>query len=736
MALSVNTNVSSLIAQYQLNKTDNSLQASIQRLSSGLRINTAADDASGYAISNRMSSIISGLSTSIRNANDGISYSQTVTGALGSLSDNFQRMRELAIQSLNGDYSNADKSLLEQEYNQLLAENIRIQATTLFNGKSVFDNGGTTIQVGYQNNYQSRISLSRIDLTNATAVSLTRITETPTTTEAYDLGVVINAAKSTTDGSGNSTATYETVRDTTLQAISSADKITTSQKSELTTIVSNLYTTEKSINAGVTTYANDLNRLMGASISGSAFIPASPINTSISGSALSAINSITSNNTSISNVLSAASSAGSVSAANTTIQGILSNPYLTGSGNTAISNAISSLYSQYQYTSNVSGFVNDVQNVLLGSNSSTPNSISFSDGLSSSDRSSEQANNWFTSTLPSVMSNTSYNSTSLLQSAIVSSISASSLSSSIKSSLTTAIGNLYSFSNTVSMSLTNFKSNLQNMIEDGSTTNVGVNVTLGSPGIAAINSTPTTLPSTLIGNAISGASATYSAIYGAASAKVNTLYSAGIISSSVQSNLNTAITTLYNQSNYPSGANTTVPQFTADLNKLVGTGATGSVGPFSTSTSYQVTGGTNTQLRNVTIGVTSSQNGTTAINTLDAALAEINKASAQQGAYQNRLTAIIGDLKTFSLSQSAAQSRIRDVDFATETSQLAKNLILQNTGSAMLAQANSTPQAVINLLNSNVPSDSIAANSLLPELSPSNNLGSSGNLMSKSMQLN
>jgi flagellin len=334
------------------------------------------------------------------------------------------------------------------------------------------------------------------------------------------------------------------------------------------------------------------------------------------------------------------------------------------------------------------------------------------------------------------MSNSSNNTKSLLQTAIVNSISASSLSSAIKTSLTTAVGTLYNFSNTVSMSLASFKSNLQDLIDNGTTSSSGLNVTLGSSGIAAINSTPSSTPSTVIGNVINSATATYSAIYGAASTQINNLASAGIISSSVQSNLNTAITTLYNQSNYPSGANTTVPQFRVDLNKLVGTGATGSVGPFSTTTSYQVTGGTNTQLRNVPIGVTASQNGTTAINTLDAALSEINKASAQQGAYQNRLTAIIGDLKTFSLSQSAAQSRIQDVDFAKETSQLAKNLILQNTGSAMLAQANSTPQSVITLLNSNVPSDSIAANSLLPELSPSNNLGSSGNLMSNSMQLN
>lgn len=542
MALTVNTNVSSLIAQYQLNKTDNSLQTSIQRLSSGLRINTAADDASGYAISNRMSSIISGLSTSIRNANDGISYSQTVTGALGSLSDNFQRMREIAIQSLNGDYSNADKSLLEQEYNQLLSENVRIQATTLFNGKSVFANEGATIQVGYQNNYQSRISLSRIDLTNATAVSLTRITETPTTTEAYDLGLVITAAKNTTNGFGEPSATYESVRDATLAALASADKINTSQKSELSAIVSALYTTEKSINAGVTTYANDLNRLMGASISGAAFVPISPTTASISGTSLTAINTIPSISGSISNVLTSAQSAGSLSAAKTIIDGIQNNPYLSAAGKTDISNAITALYNQYLYSSNVSGFVNDVQNVLLGSNSVTPSSISFSDGLSSSNRSIEQADNWYTSTLSSVMSNTSYNSKNLLQNAIVSSISASGLSSTIKSSLTTAIGNLYNFSNSVSMSLASFKSNLQDMIDEGATDNVGVNVTLGSSGIATINSTPSSPPKTIIGNAINSATASYAGIYGAASTQINNLASSGVISTSVQSNLNAGLT--------------------------------------------------------------------------------------------------------------------------------------------------------------------------------------------------
>ncbi|BDW11746.1 flagellin [Polynucleobacter sp. SHI8] len=740
MTLSVNTNVTSLLAQYQLNKTDNSLQASIQRLSSGLRINSAADDASGYAISNRMSSIISGLSTSVRNANDGISYSQTVTGALGSLSDNLQRMRELAIQSLNGDYSNADKGLLEQEYNQLLAENVRIQATTSFNNKAVFNTTCTTIQVGYRNNLQDRISLNSLALTNTTAVSTTRLTETPTTTEAYDLGLVINAAKTTVDGSGQSTATYESVRDATLQALNSADKINTSQKAELTNIVNNLYTTELSINAGVSTYANDLNRLMGASISGAAFVPASPVNASISGASLSTINSIPSISGSISNVLTSAQSAGSVGAAKTIIDGIQNNPYISTTGKTSIANAVTSLYTQYQNSTNVSGFVSNVQNVLLGSNTVTPSSVTMIDGLTSGNRAIEQANAWYTdatpNTMQSVMNDASKNTVSLLQTAFVSSINSSTLDSATKTSLVTAVGNLSTFATNVGMSFGNYKTNLQNLITNGTVSPSGTSVTLSAAGISAIAGTAGSTPNTLIGNAINSATPTYSAIYTAAMMQITNLASSGIISSSVQSNLNTEITNLYNQSNYPSGANTTVPQFNSDMQKLFGIGATGSVGPFSTTTSYQVTGGTNSQLRVVPTGVTSTQNGTTAVNTIDSALNEINIASAQQGAFQNRLTAVINDLRTFSLSQSAAQSRIQDVDFAKETTDLAKNLILSDTGSAMLAQANSTPQAVISLLQSGVPSDSIAANSLLPELFPSGNLGGSGNLMSNGMQLN
>ena len=131
------------------------------------------------------------------------------------------------------------------------------------------------------------------------------------------------------------------------------------------------------------------------------------------------------------------------------------------------------------------------------------------------------------------------------------------------------------------------------------------------------------------------------------------------------------------------------------------------------------------------MGVTSVTNASSAINALDLAIQEINVASAQQGAFQNRLTAIINDLQTFSLSQTSARSRIQDVDFAKETNSLARSQILETSGSAMLAQANSTPQTVIALLQTDVPSDTIDGNSLLPSLSSS--VGPQSNLMNTSL---
>lgn len=165
MPLVINTNISSLNAQRQLVNSGNELSTAMERLSSGKRINTAADDAAGLAISNRMTSQIRGLNQAVRNANDGISLIQTAEGALDETTNILQRMRELAIQSANGIYDDDNRATLDAEVQQLIQELDRIAKTTTFNGQPLLDGsmGDVDLQVGAQANQTIRLKIQAMD---------------------------------------------------------------------------------------------------------------------------------------------------------------------------------------------------------------------------------------------------------------------------------------------------------------------------------------------------------------------------------------------------------------------------------------------------------------------------------------------------------------------------------------------------------------------------------------------
>lgn len=166
----INSNVASLNAQRNLNTSQTSLNTSLTRLSSGLRINSAKDDAAGLAISERMTSQIRGLNQAVRNANDGISLSQTAEGALGEIGNNLQRIRELAVQSANATNSASDRASLQAEATQLTAEITRVASQTQFNGTSLLDGSflNQNFQVGA--NANQTISISSIGDSRATAL--------------------------------------------------------------------------------------------------------------------------------------------------------------------------------------------------------------------------------------------------------------------------------------------------------------------------------------------------------------------------------------------------------------------------------------------------------------------------------------------------------------------------------------------------------------------------------------
>jgi flagellin len=202
----INTNVMSLTAQRNLNASQGDLSTAIQRLSSGLRINSAKDDAAGLAIATRMTSQINGLNQAVRNANDGISMAQTTESALGEVTNNLQRIRELAVEAANGTYSTADRAALDVEVQQRVAEIDRIASKTTFNGQNVLDGslGTVSFQVGANVGDTVDVDFSTIDATTATlgvdAVSVTGAdsTNANATITAVDAALTtVNTARST-----------------------------------------------------------------------------------------------------------------------------------------------------------------------------------------------------------------------------------------------------------------------------------------------------------------------------------------------------------------------------------------------------------------------------------------------------------------------------------------------------------------------------------------------------------
>ena len=197
MAGIINTNISSIMAQRNLSSSQSTMQTAIQRLSSGLRINSAKDDAAGLAISERFTSQINGLAQAQRNANDGISLAQTAEGAFSTIGDNLQRLRELAVQSSNATNSSSDRQALQSEVSQLTSEIDRVAQSTNFNGVKLLD--------GKFTNQAFQIGANSNDTISVTGLSSAR---TATLGSYYTAGVtggVVTAALATGDLSINGT---------------------------------------------------------------------------------------------------------------------------------------------------------------------------------------------------------------------------------------------------------------------------------------------------------------------------------------------------------------------------------------------------------------------------------------------------------------------------------------------------------------------------------------------------
>jgi flagellin len=225
----INTNLVSLNSQRHLNASQNDLATSMQRLSSGMRVNASKDDAAGLQIATRMNAQARGMNVAIRNANDGISMVQTAEGALGKVTDMLQRMRELAVQAANSTNSTADRASTDAEYRQLASEASRTLGGTQFNGQSILQTSvAGSFQVGANTSSTlDKISIAAFNWTSNAAITIAvgaNVSTAPTTnvsgTDGSFATAAITALDNAIDAINNQRATYGAVQNRFENAIS------------------------------------------------------------------------------------------------------------------------------------------------------------------------------------------------------------------------------------------------------------------------------------------------------------------------------------------------------------------------------------------------------------------------------------------------------------------------------------------------------------------------------------
>ncbi len=232
----INTNVMSLNAQRNLSASQGSLATSMQRLSSGLRVNSAKDDAAGLAIAERMNAQVKGMNVAIRNANDGISLAQTAESALGSIGNNLQRMRELAVQAANDTNSASDRTALNTEFQALAVENARVISSTQFNNQALLTGTGGaagvfTFQVGAESAADNQIAVTTTNI----ATAMTAATQGPTAS----LGAT-SGTPPVTAITGASARAAMTALDTAINVVTSARSDFGAVQNRFQSVISNL----------------------------------------------------------------------------------------------------------------------------------------------------------------------------------------------------------------------------------------------------------------------------------------------------------------------------------------------------------------------------------------------------------------------------------------------------------------------------------------------------------------
>jgi len=616
----INTNMASLNAQRNLNTSQTAQNDALQRLSSGMRINSAKDDAAGLAITSRMSSQIAGSNQAIRNANDGISLAQTAEGDLSQISNNLQRMRDLAVQASNATNSASDRAALNAEVQSLAQEIDRVSQNSSFNGVKLLD-GSFTAQ-----NFQVGANATANDSVQIAAISSARISQlggVGATTSATVTGTAVTAALTagalTLNGTqvgasnvgalpGQSAASATSVA-TAINAVSGASGVTaTANSNSVTGAAATVFTTI----AADTFSINGVN--IGAVAAGGT-APGQGANTAAAINLLSAQTGVTA---------SASATTGALTLTAADGRDISIGLNGTGVDATAAAAAKATFLTQ---TGLLTG------NVGTQGVETTTSAVSGAFVIPTS----AGGAGTFALTVDGID----------LQAATVIAAPGTVTAATLDASLVTFLA-----ANTGYTATGSFAG--------------------GDLALTKLDGSAMTIATAVTGDTAAG---TFGAGFIAAhTAGAGTGTAAGVAVDN----------------------HGTVTLSSSNADGIVLSGGAVASGGFTAATTAATT------VSNVSaisaINISTAAGATSALSAIDGALATVNSSRASLGAYQNRFASVVSSLQTTSENLTASRSRIQDTDFAAETASLSRAQILQQAGTAMLAQANQLPNQVMTLL--------------------------------------
>ena len=698
----INTNLSSLTAQRNLNSTQAESLTALNRLSSGLRINSARDDAAGLAISTRFTAEVRGLGVAIRNANDGISLAQTAEGALGSLTESLQRLRELALQSSNATNSDSDRQALNAEAQQLIDEIARVSDQTNFNGRNLLDGSfSSSVQIG--TNVGETVSFS--------------IAEVSTDTLGGGIGAGVSAV-----GSDNGISNGDlSINGIAISPSSAADDTASTDNAAASAIARaaaiNRATDQTGVRAEVNENVAAGTTLVAAANTGDVTI--NGVNIAIQSSAsgettrssvVSAINAV-SDRTGVVAVDTGADSSGVnlVAEDGRNIQLAFAN------GATAANTGLAAAGTFEGGFTLVSEDGSDI--VVSGGDGSSAGAGNIANsGLSAGT---------FGGTTSAVTSSAQAGATGTINELAAGDIVINGVSIGASQATDDTASNLNGNGSGIAIAAA----------INRSTEQTGVSATVNATTLVGGAQTSATVAGTLVINGV--ATASISATTGAANDETNRTSAINAINAvsgqtGVTASDNGSTITLTAQD----GRNISVVEGTDGIGAAVGLNATGNgvvtatqggtpanievvtaTVTLESASAFEITAGTagNAGVTGVglvqgtfggasdgqflsEIDLTTVAGSEDALSAIDNALDTVNAERANLGAIQNRLDSTVTSLAINVENLTAARSRILDADFAAETAELSRTQVLQQAGVSILAQANAQPQLVLSLL--------------------------------------